>query len=706
MAEDCGVQIIESLSAGGSICGIIRNALEKLPLGAVRPEGWLKCQLEKELKGLPGQLWKTSPYLTENNAWLHPENDWHLSWRYFREKGLEGRPWEEQPYWLRTFVPLAVLTGDAESIRVAKRYMDAMIGSVQPDGWFGPEALKHYESGNPEVKETLVDVWPHMVVSEAVLSWYEYTGETRWIGMLHGFLKFCDALPEEQLCPRYNSALGYNWPPVIQRLRAADLLPTIFRVMEITGDKTLEGLAHKIYRRWRGPYCEFMDIHTVNFAQQFAYGAVYSRISHRKWHRNSSDYWYNQHLAVWGTVPRGMYCADESIRNGCTDPRYGMESCSMVEISRSFCLMGDLNMEPVWADRMEDILYNHYPAVYLEDMSALHYITCSNQVMLDDYNLHNVCNKAHQFAYSRTANRCCLHNAGLGWPLLAEHLTSATADGGVCFRLYGPHTAELQTGKERVPVKWRSETEYPFRSEIRLTLETPRPVGFPCYIRIPRWCKAPEIKLNGETVGELGNPAGKLVKLTRVWNDGDRLELNFPAEITLTENPRNGGITVDRGPFSYSLRIPEIRNEVVSDGREETYKKAQWDESAPQAGSRWTELLPGGPWNYGLMPEKGFIYAEQPFSPEHAFSSSVPSGVIRAHGKKIPDWKLQDHMCAELQNSPVRSSEPEEKIELIPLGCARLRLSVFPAVTDEPWAQEWHEVPESTPVESRPPHHR
>lgn len=288
MISDCRVQITESLSVDGLTCGLTRNAVKKLPLGTIRPEGWLKCQLEKELKGLPGQLWKISPYLTENNAWLHPENGWHLSWRYFREKGLEGRPWEEQPYWLRTFVPLAVLTGDAGSIRVAERYMNAMIGSVQPDGWFGPDAPKHYESENPEVKETLVDIWPHMVVSEAVLSWYDYTGERRWIDMLHGFLKFCDALPEEQLCPLYRSDLGYSWPPIIQRDRACDLLPTIFRVMETTGDRSLGGLAHKIYRRWRGPSCEFLDAHTVNFAQQFAYGAVYSRISHRKWHRDSS----------------------------------------------------------------------------------------------------------------------------------------------------------------------------------------------------------------------------------------------------------------------------------------------------------------------------------------------------------------------------------------------------------------------------------
>ncbi len=76
--------------------------------------------------------------------------------------------------------------------------------------------------------------------------------------------------------------------------------------------------------------------------------------------------------------------------------------------------------------------------------------------------------------------------------------------------------------------------------------------------------------------------------------------------------------------------------------------------------------------------------------------------VITAHARRIPSWKLQDHMVAPLQNSPVRSSEPDEQIALIPMGCARLRLSVFPVLSDAAWANDWQEIPETTPLEERP----
>lgn len=594
------------------------------------------------------------------------------------------------------------MTQDAESLDVAKKYMSAMYASIEPDGWFGPQFLRKFFSDDPDNKKTLVDLWPHMVMVEAVLTWYEYTQETRWLDMLHGFFRFCNALPEEELIPDAYRFGKYCWMVTIQQPRACDMIPTISRVIELTGDDSLLELEHKIYRKWSGPHSEYLNVHTVNYAQMVSYESLYSRCSHQKWHRTSADYWYNQHMSVWGTLPRGAFCADERARKGCTDPRYATESCTWAEFTRSFNLLGELNAEPVWADRTEDVLFNHYPAAYTADMKGLHYLTACNQVMLDDYLTHNVYNQAHQFAYSATSNRCCLHNAGLGWPLLAEYLMTATISGGACAWLHGAYTAEVSVGKDHVPIKWHSESDYPFRDKVTLTLSTPQSVRFPFCLRIPRWCKTPMLLLNGETI-PIASAAGKLVHIEREWYDGDVLELVLPMEITLSENPHNGGITVDRGPFSYSLQIPEIPNEVVTTGNRETYHKSQWDEAAPQDGSRWTELLPGSAWNYGLIPEKGFDFEEHPIPDDFVFVWDKAPMSIKAAAKKIPAWKLQDHMCAPLQRSPVRSTEPEETITLIPLGCARLRLSVFPVIGDSPAANEWQEVPETTPVESRPP---
>ena len=50
-------------------------------------------------------------------------------------------------------------------------------------------------------------------------------------------------------------------------------------------------------------------------------------------------------------------------------------------------------------------------------------------------------------------------------------------------------------------------------------------------------------------------------------------------------------------------------------------------------------------------------------------------------GRKIPEWTIDEHgLAGELSDSPVRSNEPDEPIELIPMGAARLRISAFPVI--------------------------
>jgi hypothetical protein len=75
---------------------------------------------------------------------------------------------------------------------------------------------------------------------------------------------------------------------------------------------------------------------------------------------------------------------------------------------------------------------------------------------------------------------------------------------------------------------------------------------------------------------------------------------------------------------------------------------------------------------------------DQPF-----ISDSVPLQ-IKARAKKIPGWTLdKDGLVGKVRRSPVRSLEPEETITLIPMGAARLRITVFPTIGSGPDAKEW-----------------
>lgn len=74
---------------------LLKNALEPLPLGSIRPEGWLCKQLRTQADGLSGHLDEFWPDIRDS-GWI----------------GGSAEGWERGPYWLDGVVPLAFLLDD------------------------------------------------------------------------------------------------------------------------------------------------------------------------------------------------------------------------------------------------------------------------------------------------------------------------------------------------------------------------------------------------------------------------------------------------------------------------------------------------------------------------------------------------------------------------------------------------------------------
>ena len=73
------------------------SAFYPLPLGSIRPAGWLLSQLKIQANGLSGRLDETWPDVGPNSGWL----------------GGTGEAWERGPYFLDGLIPLAYLLDDA-----------------------------------------------------------------------------------------------------------------------------------------------------------------------------------------------------------------------------------------------------------------------------------------------------------------------------------------------------------------------------------------------------------------------------------------------------------------------------------------------------------------------------------------------------------------------------------------------------------------
>lgn len=638
---------------------LVPNPLVRLPLGSVRARGWLLHQLDLMVDGMVGRLSEVSTFLADGNGWL----------------GGDKPGWEEQPYWLRGFYPMAALTGDERCLELANRWIEAVLASQQDDGYFGPVNCREIRTKDGRL--TVPDLWPHMVMIDALILHHEATGDERIIPLLEKFFAFCRDLPEESFIPpecwdtRFEEFFD-NWFVAIQAVRSGDMIPHIHWLYNQTGDDWLLDLAGRFFRHTQPPKSEWLHHHVVHFTQQFAYAGLFFAQSKRDWHLDQVEFWYAQHMATWGQQPRGAFGADENVRPGKVDPRQAIETCAMVEFAKNFYLLGRITGDTLYADRCEDVMLNHFPASQSPDLTALHYLTASNQVQLDMSEQHDYDNKGVMIPYSpHERYRCCQHNVAMGWPWYVQNLWQATADDGLAAWLYGASevTAKVGQGAE---VTLTEETDYPFRGIVLITVGAAEPVAFPLYLRVPRWCEGFGVTVNGSAVDAAAEP-GSYVRIEREWADGDTVEIAMPMAVERTTWPRTGSATVDRGPLSYSVRIDEDWK--VNGGTDE------WPE--------W-EVFPKSPWNYGLVDGETFEVIEKDMTADQPWTPDAAPVEIKVRAKRIDAWQIgEDQTVPPLQMGPIKSDAPDETITMIPLGCARLRLACLPVMGDGPDARPW-----------------
>ncbi|MFQ6098325.1 MAG: beta-L-arabinofuranosidase domain-containing protein, partial [Armatimonadota bacterium] len=625
------------------------SPLIKLPIGSIRPKGWLRHQLRLMADGMTGHLPELSKWCkAEGSAWMSPDG-----------RGDFG--WEELPYWLKGFGDLGYVLQDERIIREARKWIEAMLSSQEDDGYFGPRANKDNN-----------DLWPNMIALNVLQSFYEATGDERVLPFMTRYFHWEATIPSEQLLPG-------SW----QKVRGGDNLQSIYWLYNHTGESWLLDLARTVHERTADWTAGIASWHGVNISQGFREPAQYYQQARDRRFLQATERNYQTVMGTYGQVPGGMFGADENCRPGYTGPRQAAETCSMVEFMLSDEMLLKITGDPVYADRCEEIAFNSLPAAHPPDLKGLHYLTAPNMVQLDRHDKSPMLqNRGNMLAYDPRAYRCCQHNVSHGWPYYAEHLWLATHRNGLAAVLYAPCEVEARVGNGTT-VRIVEDTDYPFDETIRFRLTAGKPVAFPMMLRIPRWCEGAALTVNGEDQGLRAQPSSYVV-IQRTWNDGDEVILRLPMRIRIrTWHKNHNAVSVDRGPLTYSLRIGE---------RWERYGGTdQWPAY---------EVFPTTPWNYGLVldpqdPAGSFeVVRRSGPLPDQPFTIDGAPIHLVATGKRIPEWRLEPNgLVGAIQDSPVRSDEPEESITLIPMGCGRLRISSFPVIGDGPDANVWQTPP-------------
>jgi hypothetical protein len=636
---------------------LVATPFSALPLGSVRPLGWLLTQCQLQRDGLTGNAETIyANDLGTNSGWL----------------GGTGENWERGPYYYKGLVALAYTLNDPGLKQKAQKWMDWLLDHQGPDGYIGPA------SNN--------DWWPRMIATYALRDYYEATADARVPNVLSNYFRYMRAnLPGRPL---------QDWG----KARAGDEIDTALWLYDRNGDTNLLSLVNLLRQQaydWPDIFSsnnfmlygtDFQPKHNVNVEQALKFPAVYYQLSHQASDEDALSLGLDHLMSEHG-LSCGINSGTEFLAGNASIE--GVELCAIVEAMLSLETGVRITGDAALGDRLEKISFNALPAALANNIKAIQYYTLPNNVVAV-YGGHGF-NQDYANATLPGPDSgfpCCRYNFHMGWPKYIQNSWAATPDGGLAAIAYGPTVVNAIAGGQQVAIT--EDTSYPFEEQVRLRISLANPAEFPLVLRVPGWCSNATISVNGQV--QPGVVAGSFFRMQQTWTNGDLVTINLPMTIQTDMGPSQA-VAINRGPLLYSLAIGE-----------------NWTVRTPDPlgqGFDEFEVRPTTPWAYALQLDPtnpaAYFTVTNFTTPPNPFDPAQPSVRLLANARPLPAWTngWRGTHAFEPPPSPTASTSPLQAVTLVPFGSQHLRLSWFPwlgvrtAVNsfsenfDSDWTRRW-----------------
>lgn len=442
---------------------------------------------------------------------------------------------EQHGKWIESSYLSAIQSGDKELMEKAQKNLYRIIDSQEPEGYLGATA-RDYRSAERPIRG--MDPYELYFVFHALTTVYEETGDQKAlqsVEKLAGYFLKNFGPGKNEFWPstlRYPNnvrkqlsgtsdfaghSVHYSWEGTL-------LCDPMARLYEVTGKKKYLDWSQWVVSnidRWSGwnafsrldsiadgtltvdklqPY-----VHSHTFHMNFmGFLRLYRITGDKSLLRKVQGAWddiYRRQMYITGGVSVAEHYEHDYVK-----PLSGniVETCATMSWMQLTQMLLQLTGDTKYADAMERLMLNHVFAAQDAETGSCRYHTAPNGAKPDGY-FHGP--------------DCCTAS---GHRIISLLPTFFYAQNGRDFYV-NQYVDASYVGKD---FSFRVSGNYPYSETVKI--EITKGAAKTLHLRLPSWCEAPDVTVNGERVS--GVASGSYLSLNQKWKVGDVVTVHLPMQ--------------------------------------------------------------------------------------------------------------------------------------------------------------------------------
>jgi DUF1680 family protein len=541
-----------------------QEKFQPLPFGSVKPSGWLKNQMQKDIDGFVGNLDKLVPDLINDPIYgaerLH-KNSVEKDLGNLKSGDAEGSEqykwWnsETQSNWWDAYIRNVFLMDDKAGIEKVHQYVKRILATQDNDGYLGiydKELRYNFNSENGEL-------WSKTTLYRGLLAYYEVTKDEKvWQALVKAIDNVLQNYPINASSPFY-SGNKFNGG-VSHGLTFTDVLDKMY---QITGDKKYTDYALFLYQDFSKTYQSEKDVQLQNILDSNY--KLQSHGVHAYEHLRplivasyaSKNMELDEALGIYieriksTTTPTGGPIGDEWIAERTADAaQTGYEYCSIHELLDSYTVLLQKTGNASNGNEIETIFYNAAQGARNPEHSCIAYLKTDNSYeMLGTKNGEvEADRKQTRYKYSAVHQDvavCCSPNAGRISPYFTQSSWMKEGNNKLVATLLMPNI--LKTEINGTPIEIENVTNYPNENQFDFKMKLEQPTTFTIKIRKPNWVTK-IITTEKYSIEE------NYIVIERKFEKSDSIQLKFDAEVVVNKD-KNSNHYFSFGALIYANSI-------------------------------------------------------------------------------------------------------------------------------------------------------